>query len=153
MTAHIASQPVAWLATLRMALARGIASGSLLVLGIAIGDPQLSASPFQALLLLLSWVLLSLPLALACYGMARVCRVLGAVFESGSGGFISFFFNIMSFVFSLPGLFIMLGDPLVYLFNRMFPSVLDVADFKPFNLTMLITVHQPLDDRAGTEAA
>ena len=153
MSATAPFKSVAWPSTLGVALARGFASGSVMAAAIAISDPpQAYASLGDLLVLVLSWTLLSLPLALTCHGIAWLSRSLGKLLGSDSFSFVGLVFNGIAAAFSVPGLIIVIGDPLIYLFNRLFPRVLRLADFTPLNFKVLIIVYRESDERADAEA-
>lgn len=118
---------IAWLATLKLALARGIASGAILAIVAPMIEPTVEALP-----LFFGWALSSTLLIVMTYALGLIFPLFGLLL---------FFLVIL----------VIVGDPLVYVFNRLFPSVLGVADIKPLNFSGLIVVYKQAAD--GEQAA
>ena len=149
---------IAWAATLRIVLARGLASGIVLVTAgtIATSDAQhgfLSAG--EALAAVLVWTVLALPLAVVFHGIAQAFRTIQKFLNLPRDSFINIVFGILRTVCSTPGYAYIVGDPFVYLFNRLFPSVLGVTGFDIVNFQILWIVYYPdeAEDDEGADGA
>ena len=119
---------IAWFATLKLALARSIASGAI----FAVILPRIEPT-FLWWEVMFSWAVGMTPALVLVYLMSLIFAPIG-----------------LTFAFMV--LVIMVGDPLVYVFNKLFPRVLDVADFKLLNFTAFIIVYREPDERVDAEA-
>ncbi len=120
---------VVWPATIKLALARGFFSGLVIAIiqNILLADQAGAASAF--LIMPLGMAVLGIPLSLFCMLAGRVA---------------SLFVPALGLFFIVIGsLAVCLGDPLVYLLNRQFPALLDIADFRFFNFIPLIFITHP----------
>ncbi len=111
---------VAWFATIKLALARGFASGLVLAAFLATQGKSFSdviCMPFM-------WAIFSSLIVGAFYLISKIIPLFGIA---------SLFFSLM----------IIVGDPIVYVFNRMFPKILDLTDFKILNFNAIIIVYHP----------
>lgn len=118
---------VQWLSTLKLMLARGFCAGIVwaVITSFGAAAPELETQitwPFV-------WAIVALPLALF---FQFVGMILGA-FASSLGVFVSL----------VGALFVCAGDPLVYLFNRAIPRILNIADIAFFNLQPIIFITNP----------
>ncbi len=115
---------VHWGSTLKLVLARGFASGLILAL-IPISSGALS----QALIFPFALAVLGMPLALFYFAVGRIL----GMFIPLLGVFIQF----------IGGLLTCIGDPIVYLVNRQWPALLNIADLKFFNFQPIIFITHP----------
>ena len=111
---------IAWAATVKLALARGISSGLVFAVVGSLADPS-----FEPIPIFFGWAIFSLAFV-GIFQLMAMMRFPGA--------------GIASFLLSL---LIVAGDPIVYVFNRIFPAILNVADFKILNFNALMLVHHP----------
>ena len=118
---------IAWSATLKLALARSIASGAI----FAVVLPRIEPT-FLWWEIMFSWVVGMTPALVLVYLMSLVFAPIG----------LAFAFMVLA---------IMVGDPLVYLINRLFPRVLDVVDFKLLNFKAFIIVYRESGERNDAE--
>jgi len=114
----------AWGATARLAVVRGFASG--VVWGVvflfvpSLVDGNLQIIPLFPIIL----AVMGLPIALLIHGAGRL---------------LSMIFPLAGSLYSMVGaLVVCLGDPLVYIVNRMFPGFLNLTGFSIFNPRPLI---------------
>ncbi len=115
---------IAWFATIKLALARGFASGLVLAAFSATQGNSIAevmGVPFM-------WAIFSLFMFGLVYLLAKIL--------SGVLPLI----NLLPLLLSL---MIIVGDPIVYVFNRMFPKILDLTDFKILNFNAIIIVYHP----------
>ena len=120
---------VYWPATAKVAVARGFAAGLVfLVLNLVMsGASQINIAG-----------MLTFP-----FGMAIFAIPIG-LFCHMAGKIAGMFIPLLGAFFSIVGsLIVCMGDPLVYLVNRQFPQLLDVADFGFFNFTPLLFITHP----------
>lgn len=118
---------VHWGSTLKLTLARGFCSGIVWVILTNLG-PTGPSMP-EALYMPFAWALIALPMAL---------------FLQLAGMFFGAIIPLMGLWFHFIGsLMICIGDPLVYLLNRSFPALLDVADLSFFNFRPMIFITYP----------
>ncbi|MBK6299270.1 MAG: hypothetical protein IPF48_15890 [Sphingomonadales bacterium] len=122
---------VYWPATAKLAVARGCAAGCVLALLGLVMSPTSSEAPVVLLFPLIVAVV-SLPLSLALRLGAYVSSFIPLI-----GGFVA----LTCLLFG--ALLTTIGDPIVYLVNRQWPQLLDIADFKFFNLDTLILIFHP----------
>ena len=106
-----------WLGTLKLSLARSIASGAVLAAIVAVIAPP-DIHPLEMFVI---WSL-------------------GSTFMLSLVYVLSLIFAPFGLVFGLLAIVVILGDPLIYAFNRMFPFVLNVSDFKLLNFHAFIIV-------------
>ena len=118
---------VYWPATAKLAVARGCAAGCVLALLGLVMSPTSSEAPVVLLFPLIVAVV-SLPLRLGAYVSSFIPLI---------GGFVA----LTCLLFG--ALLTTIGDPIVYLVNRQWPQLLDIADFKFFNLDTLILIFHP----------
>ena len=138
---------VDWIATLKLAGIRGFASA--LVLVVAAAMLGMFSGPAgggfgSAIGFLLFWTF-GASIGGICY--IWMLRAISATLGSAVGIVVTVC-TIMQF---LVVLLVAAGDPLVYFFNRSFPQILDLADFKLFNLVAVIFVRKHADLAAGGE--
>ncbi len=110
---------IAWFPTIKLALARGFSSGLVLAVVMSWQSPS-----FDAVFIPFYWAIFSLLLFGTVHLLSKVIP----------------FLWMASFLLSL---MIIVGDPIVYVFNRIFPKILDLADFKILNFHPLIIVYHP----------
>ncbi len=118
---------VLWTTTLKLALARGFASGMVWAIVTSLGPntPSLNA--------LIMWP----PIwAVAAIPIAFLTQTFGWLL----GNFIPLLGAALNY---FGALFVCIGDPLVYLLNRAVPNALNVADLSFFNLQPVIFVTFP----------
>ncbi len=83
-------------------------------------------------------VILLFPLALAVFGLPISLLIFWV------GRLLGMFMPLAGALYSMCGALVMcLGDPLVYLVNKMYPALLNVSDFGFFNLSPLIVISYP----------
>lgn len=128
---------VQWLPTIKLAIGRGVASGLVITLLMLMGGGLKDAGPGGAIGFLLMWGLTSF---IGAPGVALMIRAINAVFLGMGLGIAVLAGNLILLMLSLA---IACGDPIIYLVNRRWPNVFEVADFKPFNMQLTIFV---LDD-------
>ena len=116
---------VHWGSTLKLSLARGFFAG--LVWAILIYASQ--GAPINLLPTPFVWAIIALPLAL-------FLQLMGMLF----GAFMPLLGLWLHFVGSL---MICIGDPIVYLINRSFPALLNIADLSIFNFQPMIFITDP----------
>ncbi len=121
---------VHWVSTIKIALARGLMAG-LIFTAIQIIWPTSGAELTATKLAIMPffWMVFALPIAL-------ILQFAGWV----AGMFIPL---LGLFITAVGSLCVCIGDPLVYLFNRFFPVLLNVADFKFFNFQPIIFITHP----------
>lgn len=120
---------VYWPSTAKVAVTRGFCSGLVIAVLQNLMAPPGSGAAMMFLLMPFGLAVLAIPIGLFCQAAGRVM----GMFVPALGAF-----------FSIVGaLVVCLGDPLVYLLNRQFPALLDVADFKFFNFTPLLFITHP----------
>lgn len=112
---------IAWLSSLKLAFARGIASGAVMAVVMPMLEPTIP--PFDVFI---SWAIGSPFLLAFVYALSLVFAPLGLV--------------LLVLIVT-----VIVGDPLVYLFNRLFPSVLGVADLKLLNPHAFIVVYHDVE--------
>ncbi|MFV0410742.1 MAG: hypothetical protein ACK5LJ_13935 [Paracoccus sp. (in: a-proteobacteria)] len=118
---------VQWLPTLKLALGRGFAAGLVWAIVIPLTSGTLSAT--EALMMPFFWAFLAVPIALL---LSLVAKAFGA------------FIPILGACIMLAAsLFVCVGDPLIYVINRSFPKVFEIADFRLFNFSPLIYILSP----------
>lgn len=122
---------VYWPTTAKLAVARGFAAGCVLALvGLIMSPPAGELAAIFAMPFVIAAI--SLPISLALRLAAYISSFIPYL-----GGFVALtclFFG---------ALLTTIGDPIVYLVNRRWPELLDIADFKLFNLDTLIMILQP----------
>jgi hypothetical protein len=115
---------------LKVAFARGLASTvvftALYVVGIL---------PLQQPAILALWPFVAVPFGLL---VVILIDIAAAIVRLGGSAIADAFAGLTRFLVSL---LLACGDPLVYIFNRAFPAVLEIADFKPVNLQPLLVVY------------
>ena len=117
---------VQWGSTLKLTLARGFFAG--IVWAIIIGASQ--GAPISVLLVWpFMWAIIAVPLAL-------FLQLIGMIF----GAFMTLLGQWFHFVGSL---MICIGDPIVYLINRSFPALLNIADLSIIKFQPMIFVTHP----------
>ena len=122
---------VYWPATTKLAIARGFAAGCVLALiGLIMSPPggQLAAT-------------LAMPFVVAAISLPAGLGLRLAAYISSFIPFLGGFVALTCLFFG--ALLTTIGDPIVYLINRRWPELLDIADFKFFNLDTLILILQP----------
>lgn len=126
---------VDWGATMKLAGFRGFAAALVLTLiGAAIGAFHLTGvgGAFRFLLL---WTLFG--------GIGGICYIgilnLFAATLGQMGGIVQLVIGLMRLCVIVA---VAIGDPLVYVLNRQVPHLLDLADFKLFNLVAVIFVQK-----------
>lgn len=116
---------VHWLATLKISLARGFCSG------IVFGLIALSQGNFGIALLF--------PIGLALFGLPY------SLFMYFCGWIAGSFIPLLGLFFRLIGsAMVCVGDPIVYLVNRQWPHLLNIADFQFFTLRPMIFITHPM---------
>lgn len=127
-----------WLATLKVALARGFFSGIIWsVAMLATG----SLTPLLALAYIVAWPFAVVPLSICMSFIARPLSWLADVLgENIAGTVVGVTAGCLAIIGSA---LVAPGDPFVYLVNRQFPRLLDVVDFKFFNFQPLILILNP----------
>ncbi len=115
---------VAWLPTLKLVLGRGFAAGLVWTILLSIGEDGLDVQ--TSLLFPFVWALIALPFVL-------FTGVIGRVF----GRYIPI---IGASIMLVGSIFVCVGDPLIYLINRSFPRLFDIAGFRLFNFQPLIFI-------------
>lgn len=122
-----------WLLTGKLAMARGFAVGIIMtIISLATGTAQ------DTLL-----VALTAPLWMAILSPAIGLgfQVVGQALSLGGD---NPFFSLPALACFVCGwVFTALGDPIVYIVNRMVPDLLNVADFNLFNLNAFMLVLNP----------
>ena len=115
---------VHWGSTVKLTLARGFFAGLVWapIIGAGEGAAMSIAMPFV-------WAIIAVPLAL-------FFQLIGMII----GAFMTLLGLWFRFVASL---MICSGDPIVYLINRFFPALLNIADLSIFNFQPMIFVTQP----------
>ena len=126
MAADTSSGNIAWAATLKLALARGLAFGIVLALLVPPAVPE-----YQA------WELL-------------ISGTLGHTVIMGFLHLAAKVFSPMRWALVVPMALTFVSDCIVYGLNRLFPAVLRVADFKPWSLRVFWVVYSP-DEVAHSE--
>lgn len=127
-----------WLLTGKLALARGFATGIVaMIITIATGGLTSGGGPEMML------VTFTAPL-----WMALLSPAIGLGFQlfgqALSLGGDNIFFSIPALAAFVCGwVFTALGDPIVYIVNRMVPDLLNLADFGLFNLNAFMLVLNP----------
>jgi hypothetical protein len=114
---------VHWGSTLRLAAARGFATG------VVIGVVALFQGNAMGLLIPFFLAVVGLPLALFYHGV-------GMLF----GMFIPL---LGTFIMLAGSLLVCIGDPIVYFVNRQWPALLNIADLGFFNFRPLIMITYP----------
>lgn len=115
---------VHWLSTLKLAIARGFATGLVFSIFALAGGNIGSAFSFPFLM-----AVVSLPLGLLFNLMGKI------------GGMLIPIAGLACLL--LGSLMVCVGDPLVYFINRQWPRLLNIADLKFFNLRPLIFITYP----------
>ena len=115
---------VHWGSTVKLTLARGFFAGLVWapIIGAAEGAAMIIAVPFM-------WAIIALPLAL-------FLQLIGMII----GAFMTLLGLWFRFVASL---MVCIGDPIVYLINRCFPALFNIADLSIFNFQPMIFVTHP----------
>lgn len=122
-----------WLLTGKLAIARGFATGIVMaaIMAAAINSTESMIVTLTAPL----WMALLSPVI----GLGM--QVVGQALSLGGD---NIFFSLPALACFICGwLFTALGDPIVYIINRMVPDLLNVADFNLFNLNALMLVLNP----------
>ena len=127
-------QRVQWLPTLKLAVGRGVASGLVITLLMLLSGGLKEAGVGGAVGFLLMWSLTSF---IGAPGVALMIRATNAVFMGMGLGIAVLAGNLILLMLSLA---IACGDPIIYLINRRWPQLFEVADFKPFNMQLTIFV-------------
>lgn len=118
---------VHWASTAKLTLARGFMAGLVWAILISVGPG--GVPPETALAWPFVWAFIALPLAL-------LLQVIGMIFAA--------FMPLLGLWFTLAGsLFVCIGDPIVYLLNRSFPTLLNVADLRIINFRPMIFITNP----------
>lgn len=120
---------VNWLSTLKVALARGFFAGLVWLVLTSLGSSGVERTPIDMATFPLMWAVLAIPLALFVQAVGWVI-----------GGFIppfQLFCNILG------SAMVCLGDPFVYVLNRLVPGLLDIADFKLMNFAPMMFITYP----------
>ncbi|WP_162901506.1 hypothetical protein [Breoghania sp. L-A4] len=117
---------VHWRSTIKLTVARGFAAGLIWAIAVSLGP----GAPVH--------VVLAYPvfLAIAALPLALVLHFVGMVF----GAFIPLLGLWFRFIGSL---MICIGDPIVYLINRSFPALLNIADLSFFDFRPMIFITYP----------
>jgi hypothetical protein len=124
-----------WPSTLKVALARGVASGIVISVGILV---LASHVDYSGAWMMLVWPFFAVTTALIMHG---VIKFVGAIFRTAAGPDNAVFELIISGSLFVASLLVACGDPLVYWLNREQPTLLGVADFKVFNFFPLMLVY------------
>jgi|GEM_PF-2954734 len=120
---------VYWPATAKIALARGFAAGLVFMLLALVTNPAATNDLGSLLVMPFGMAFVALPIGL-------FCNVAGKI----AGAFIP----LLGMFFTIVGaLIVCFGDPLVYLVNRQYPQLFNVADFGFFNFTPLLFIMHP----------
>lgn len=122
---------VHWGSTLKLALSRSFASGIVWAIIFAVTGHSDMGTPFYVMPLI--WPLLALPLAATFHFLGMILRAIPIPFVPLLGLWFQF----------IGSLLICLGDPLVYLINRSFPALLNIADLGFFNFRPMIFITYP----------
>ncbi len=116
---------VYWPSTVKLALCRGFCSGLVWAAVISlVPDPTPHAEMFL-LIVPLVWMFFA--------GLVGLALSLSSIIVPIVGSWLNL----------LGALFICVGDPLVYVVNRVWPGVLNIADLRLFNFRPLIFVLLP----------
>ena len=123
-----------WPSTLKVALARGVASGIVIAVGILVLASDVDYSS--------AWKMLVWPSSRSRRViMHGVIEFVGAIFRTASGPDNVLFELIISGSLFVASMLVACGDPLVYWVNRTQPTLLGVTDFKVFNFFPLMLVY------------
>lgn len=120
---------VHWLSTLKVALARGFFAGLVWLVVTSLGPSATERSVLEMAMFPLMWMVLAVPLALFVQGVGWI------------GGMIIPAFGLFCTV--LGSAIVCVGDPFVYILNRMVPQLLDIADFKIMNFQPMMFITHP----------
>lgn len=118
---------VHWGSTIKLMLVRGFAAG--LVWAIFTSFGPMAAPMSTNLAWPFIWTILGLPFAL-------VMQFLGMLF----GTFSALFGHVFHILGSL---MVCIGDPIIYLINRSYPALLNIADLKFFNFSPIMFITYP----------
>ncbi|SDU00361.1 hypothetical protein [Stappia sp. ES.058] len=118
---------VHWGSTLKLTAARGFFAG--LVWAIILSFGQTAAPGGTVIAWPFIWAVAALPLALL---LQFVGMIFGAIMP-----LLGLWFNFIG------SLIICIGDPIVYLINRSFPSLLNIADLSFLNFRPMIFITYP----------
>lgn len=118
---------VNWMPTLKLSLARGFFAGMVWAIVTSFGD---NGPPIgQALAMPFIWAILIIPMAL----FTQLLGLFLGMIIPALGGLC----NILG------ALMVCMGDPIVYLLNRSFPRLFDIADLGFFNFMPMIFITHP----------
>ena len=132
--------PVDWLATLKLGFARGIASTAVIA--------AISASGLHILErpeMLWLWPPIAVISTTACHylwkGFGAVLSLIAKTVVGRDEIIFDAMTNVMLFCISL---IIACGDPIVYILNKIFPSLLGLSTFNFVNFVPLMIVSKPI---------
>lgn len=114
---------VYWPSTTKLALCRGFCAGLVWAAIASIGPAGSTEIPL--LVVPFVWAFMAVPMGL----VLQIAGMLAPIV----GGWLSI----------IGALFVCIGDPLVYVINRSWPGVLDIADFRLVNFRPMIFVLLP----------
>lgn len=124
---------VDWWETIKLTLARGFFSGLIVLLLLAINEPD-KIPPISAMLSWLAmWTVGGMAFVLGMQLMVRIMAWMGL----GGLALIA-----MALPYWIAAVALALGDPIIWLITKTAPGVFNVANFRPFNLSPLIWVRR-----------
>ena len=137
---------VKWGATLKISLGRAFFSGTVIacaVLATAPGTASASGAgelAGTALAIPFVWGLVGPFVSTGMWGIGRVLGFISDLLPDFAGLFVGLAAAMMTLAASF---YMCLGDPIVYMLNRSFPRLFNVADFGFFNFRPMIFVTEP----------
>lgn len=134
---------VVWSETLKLALARGVASSAVLTFaGLMLGAFR-GADVVHIVAFALLWPFLSF---VGGIGYTALLKLISTLLTPFAGEIVGLCCSIAIWIVALA---IACGDPLVFALIRRAPHMLDVSDFRLFNIKAVIFVLDPGESPAG----
>ena len=120
---------VNWLATLKVALARGFFAGIVWSLLVSITPSSEPTTLLATAAFPFGWAIFAIPTAFFVLGVGWI-----------GGMFVPLFGAMCNLIGSA---LVCVGDPIVYVLNRTFPSLLNIADFKFVTFEPMLFITHP----------